>query len=293
MSKPTKKNLAASVKQRLLNRANAEIRTLQELLQYYTMERFLYRLSVSDYSRLFILKGALTLQLWDVEPRRVTKDIDLLGEQISSEEDVRQMVEEVATLPVEDDGMQYFTGTLTVQPITKNTGYPGYRVKLKGGLGKPQITLQMDIGVGDAVSPEPDLSLYPVLLDFPAPQLLVYRRETAISEKFQAMVHRAEINSRMKDYYDLWLLRRQFEFVPAELAGALHATFERRQTELPTDAAAVFTTELIESLQPLWVQYHRTHELGEETQNFREVVQAIQELLQPALDWLAESGSRS
>lgn len=291
MSSTEKKNVAASVQQRLLNRAKAEEKKHQELLQYYMMERFLYRMSVSDYSSLLVLKGALTLQIWDVQPRRVTKDVDLLGEQVGNESDVRAMIKEIIELPVEEDGMTYYPDTMTVQLITKKAGYPGFRVKLKGGLGKPQLVLQMDIGIGDAVTLEPELISYPTLLDYPEPKILVYRRETAIAEKFQAMVQLAKFNSRMKDYYDLWLLSQQFDFEPEVLGIALKATFERRETALPQTLDSLFTSDLTEALESVWKRYHRSNQLGENVQDFRAVIQGIKAMIQPALAWALKSES--
>lgn len=279
-----KKNLPASIHQRLLNTAKQSGKSLTELLLYYAMERWLYRLSVSDYADKFVLKGALTLQVWEVTPRRVTRDIDMLMYQLGSEKQLLQMLKVIASQSVPDDGLTYYVESIKIDRITKQKGYPGFRARFQAGLSKPQLYLQLDIGIGDLIHPPPQKSKYPTLLkDFPAPELKIYSRESAIAEKFEAIVKLDEVNSRMKDYYDLWLLARQFDFDTNQLATAIQLTFNKRQTVVPERTEQVFTDRLIQVLAPQWKSYIQRNNLPLTTQDFRAVVYGISNLLAPAL----------
>jgi hypothetical protein len=157
------------------------------------------------------LKGALLLRVWTGEQYRPTKDLDLLAILDKSPEELDQIFREICTLTVEDDGLVFRSETIRVRQIREDNVYGGVRVTLEARLGKIRIPLQVDIGFGDAVTPEAQQEEFPTLLDFPAPILLTYPRETAIAEKFEAIVNLGLTNSRMKDYYDIWLLSQQFD----------------------------------------------------------------------------------
>ena len=234
----TPKNVAASIHQRLLNEARRAGRPFNELLQYFAMERFLYRLSVSPHAGKFLLKGAMMLRVWGVPLSRPTKDIDLLGRTANEPEQIAGVMREVCVQPVEPDGLQFNPTSVTGQPIAEDAEYEGVRVTFRGSLGNARITIQIDVGFGDVIRPGPMAIELPTVLDFPAPRLRGYARETSIAEKFHAMVKRAQLNGRMKDFYDIWVLSRQFDFSGAVLADAIQATFSNRRTPIPADPVA-------------------------------------------------------
>ena len=244
-------NIAASVRQRLLNLARAQGRPFQEVLQFYVMERFLYRLSRSAHADRFVLKGALMLQVWESPQARPTMDIDMLGRTDNDLEAlVRQLREIMDVDSGSEDGLIFHGKALQAEAITEDADYEGVRIRGWVELDRARARLQVDIGFGDAVVPEPQRRPYPVLLDLPAPKLLCYSRESTIAEKFQAMVALGSLNSRMKDFYDIWLLSRQFRFGMAELMQAITATFDRRDTPIPK--TPLFDRDFASEKQAQW-----------------------------------------
>ncbi|RMG12191.1 MAG: nucleotidyl transferase AbiEii/AbiGii toxin family protein, partial [Deltaproteobacteria bacterium] len=235
-------NLAASVHARLLDRAKAEGRPFNELLQYYAMERFLYRLSRSEHGDRFVLKGALMLQLWGRPVTRATRDIDLLGRGASNVDYLVDVVRSCLALEVEDDGLRFDPECVTGKEIRLAANYDGVRIRCKAQLGNACVSLQIDVGFGDVITPGAQEIEYPVLLDFEAPRLLGYTPESAIAEKFQAMVVLDMANTRMKDFLDIWMLAREHEFAGDVLADAVAATFRRRQTPLPESTPLALTS---------------------------------------------------
>jgi len=228
----TKRDIGASVRQRLLNQAHEQGRPFQELLQYFVMERFLYRLSKSQFRDAFILKGALLLTAWRAPKSRPTMDIDLMGRTDNSLEHIRFVVEEICGLAVEQDGVEFREETIEIQRIKEDAEYEGARVRLTATVAKARLVVQIDIGFGDSIVPRPDEIEYPVLLAFPAPKLLAYPRETVVAEKLEAITVLGVLNSRMKDYFDLMLLSQLYEFDGTVLYRAVRATFKRRSTEV-------------------------------------------------------------
>lgn len=248
MTNKTVSNLAASVQARLQNHARATKRSFQELLQYYSMERFLYRLSTTPHRARFILKGALMLYVWDAPLARATKDLDFLGRLDNSLENLNRVVREVCSAEVEPDGMVFDPATVKTERIKEDADYEGVRVRFVGLLGKARISMQLDVGFGDVVTPAARDITYPALLDFPAPALSGYPRETVIAEKFHAMVYLRTFNSRMKDFYDVWLLARQFAFDGSVLSKAIAATFANRETAIDVEPKKLPNTECPETL---------------------------------------------
>lgn len=272
-----------SIWQKLRNLANDRQQPANEILQFYAMERLLYRLAESDYAALFILKGALTFQIWEVEPRRVTRDIDLLAEPITAE-DVRKTFTEMleADAPPKD-GVTFDISNMQVKAMHGQT-YLGFTVIIPAALGHMPVKVEVDIGQGDRVYPEPKRAEYPTLLDMPAPHLKYYTRETAIAEKVEAMHRLGQRNSRMKDFYDVWLLSRRFEFETETLRTAIYQTFERRKSELPKSVNELFSPERVEAMSPRWTQYRKKQGLEHSPATFAEVVNALHKLLSPVLD---------
>jgi len=243
-------DVAASVHARLANQARADDRPFQELLQYYGLERFLYRLSKSDYRDRFILKGALMLRVWNAPMTRPTRDIDFLGYTDNSVESLEDIIRTICALETEDDGLKFDPQSVRGERIKEDADYEGVRIKFIGLLGRARIPMQLDIAFGDVVYPAIEESAYPSLLGQPEPVLCMYPRETVVAEKFQAMVYLGTINSRMKDFYDLWLLSRRFDFDGAVLGEAISRTFANRETKIDLDPVS-FKAEFFEANQPV------------------------------------------
>lgn len=228
------KNLGASVRARLANLARASGQPFDLVLTGFAIERLLYRLSASPHAPRFILKGALLLMTWLPDPHRVTRDLDLLGFGDPTPEAMLQVFREVLAAEGQD-GVAFDIGALRVDRIREQLEYGGLRLRGTATIGGAVAPLIVDIGFGDAVEPGVVEIDYPVLLDFPGPRLWAYPPETVVAEKFQAMVALGRINSRMKDFYDIWVLSRAFAFDDDRLPRAIAATFARRKTPVPVD----------------------------------------------------------
>ncbi|HYL90478.1 MAG TPA: nucleotidyl transferase AbiEii/AbiGii toxin family protein [Burkholderiales bacterium] len=237
------RDLPASIRQRLLDLSRERGEDFQAILDRYAVERMLYRLSVSDQRREFLLKGALLFAVWFDAPHRPTRDADLLGFGEPDAERLDKFVRKLCAMPIED-GMTYEAASVRVQEIREQAAYPGLRVNLRGTLGNARCNVQLDVGFGDAVTPEPIEEDYPNLLDdLPSPRLRVYPRESVYAEKVEAIARFGIANSRMKDYFDLLALTREGAMDPAVLARAVAATFERRRTPIPDAMPLGLTAE--------------------------------------------------
>lgn len=225
------RNVGASIRQRLLNLAKARGQPLELLLTRYALERLLHRLSLSPHRERFVLKGALLLTTWFDEPHRATRDLDLLGFGDPSEDALLAVLREVMMIAV-DDGVSFDTAKLKIQPIREDLDYGGSRLSTTALLSGARIPIVVDVGFGDAVEPGAEDIELPVLLDMPSPRLRAYPLETVIAEKLHAMVTLGMANSRMKDFYDVWMLTRAFTLDPNRLRRAVDATFARRDTSL-------------------------------------------------------------
>ncbi|MDY0341193.1 MAG: nucleotidyl transferase AbiEii/AbiGii toxin family protein [Coriobacteriia bacterium] len=229
------------IRRRLKARAAELDLDFQQAVLYYAMERFLFRLSKTRWSDRLVVKGAVMLRVWDAAVARPTRDIDFLGRVDNTPEAIRGIVAECLSIQL-DDGLA-FESEIHAEPITVEDRYPGVRVKVAGDLGGARFVLRLDVGIDDAVVPDPGWVDYPVLLQDESPRILAYQPATAIVEKFQAMIEIGLANSRMKDYHDIWMLLRTLEFDGQDLADAMSATFQRRGTELPAETPAELTRE--------------------------------------------------
>ena len=228
-------NMAHSVRDRLLTLAKANGRDVNYLFQRYAYERFYYRLGKSEYSRRFILKGASLFSVWLGPMFRVTQDTDFESTLTPDHDGMRQVFAEIAGLDVPDDGVMFDAESLTVDDIKKEDKYKGVRVRMLAYIGQARINLQFDIGFGDSVYPAPVYQEYPVLLDGLHPRLKVYPQYTVLAEKLSAIVDLAMSNSRLKDYYDLWVLLGHFEFDLQLVRTAVTRTFARKELLLSAD----------------------------------------------------------
>ncbi|MCR9197263.1 MAG: nucleotidyl transferase AbiEii/AbiGii toxin family protein [Planctomycetaceae bacterium] len=236
------RNVAASVRQRLMNVSRTTKEPFDLVLTRFALERLLFRLTQSAHADRFVLKGAMLFQIWTGDVHRPTRDLDLLGSGEPEPEAFAQIFQNVCDVPVPDDGLVFDSQSVQAARMKADEQYEGLRLKLTAHMASARIPVQIDIGFGDAITPGPERTQYPAILDFPAPSLTVYPRETVIAEKLQAMVHLGIANSRMKDFYDIRSLARQFSFSGTRLAEAIAATFVRRQTELPTEAPLALTS---------------------------------------------------
>ncbi len=246
------RNIGASVRARLLDRARAERSDFQILLTRYALERLLYRLSVSRHRDRFILKGAMLFVTWVTDPFRPTRDLDLLGHGDNDAEAIAETFRAICAQPVADDGVTFDVVALTAAPIREEVEYGGVRVRTTATIAGARISIQVDIGFGDAITPAAVEIDYPVLLDAPAPHLRAYPVETVVAEKYEALVTLGVANSRLKDFYDLWVISRTFELRQAALVEAVQRTFERRGTTLPSDIPVGLTDEFAEAWAAQW-----------------------------------------
>ncbi len=235
-------NKPASVRARLLNKAKAENQDFSLVLTRYGLERLLYRLSVSSNKDNFLLKGALLFDMWFDVPHRPTRDIDLLGFGLAEEPLVHEAFREICAIEC-DDGIVFDADTIRVAEIRKEANYSGLRVILTGHLDGARSPVQIDIGYGDAVTPAPELADYPVMLtELPAPKIRVYPRYTVVAEKFEAIVSLGMANTRLKDYFDLWVLLTTQELDPELVQAAIVATLDRRKTPMPASTPIGLTS---------------------------------------------------
>ncbi|OPL11837.1 MAG: hypothetical protein AVO38_15495 [delta proteobacterium ML8_D] len=289
MTEPPHKDIAASVRHRLLANAKETGRPFNEVLQYFAMERFLYRLSQSCYADRFVLKGALMLTIWEAPLSRPTMDIDLLGTIDNDIEGMLAVTKDICTQKVHPDGITYDLTSIRGELITEDADYEGVRVRFHGSLGTAHFTLQLDIGFGDVVIPAPAVLAYPTILDLPAPELSGYSKESTIAEKFEAMVKLGALNSRMKDFFDIWLLSCQFDFEGHRLAEAIEKTFATRGTDIQSEPVALtasFADDPAKVAQ--WRGFIRKNRLTNITQAFGKVVKAIALFLGPVAESLAD-----
>jgi predicted nucleotidyltransferase component of viral defense system len=281
MKRPLK-NMADSVKARLLALSNKRGEDFQRMLDRFALERLLYRLSRSGGGDRFILKGAMLLELWREELSRPTRDLDLLGLTESTPEAVRDFFKELCVLDVEDDGLIFLPDSVEAQVIRDPAEAVGVRVTLSARLGQARMRLQTDIGFGDAVIPEPEEAEYPVLLDLPRPKLKVYPLEAVVAEKFQAMNYHGDTNSRMKDYYDLWVIGHRMPFGGRRLSQAIQATFQRRNAAIPGTVPEGLREELLIAQRTMWEGFHRKNALREPFRPFPEILAFLVSFLMPA-----------
>ncbi len=288
MTRPPR-DIAAAVRARLLRRARERGDDFQLVLTRYLNERLLYRLSQSPHAASFVLKGATVFTVWTGEPYRATRDVDLLGFGDPSEERLRAVFHDVLSADVSDDGVWFRLDSLAVGPIRADQEYGGVRVTVESGVASARVRLQVDIGFGDAITPEAVMEELPTLLESPPPRLRVYPRETVVAEKLDAMVTLGLLNSRMKDFYDLSVLSRTFAFDGALLQRAVRATFERRGTPLPSATPVALTEEFSgdAAKQAQWKAFCRKSG-GAPVGELRVVVAEIERFASPPL--LAASG---
>ena len=281
------RNVTASIHQRLLNVAREEGRPFNEVLQYYGLQRFLYRLAKSEYRDRFVLKGALMLAAWDSPVTRPTRDIDLLGRIENLPETVADAMRDICEVAMGEDGLRFDGENVSAERIIEGASYAGVRVRFTGYLGAARIPMQIDVGFGDALVPEATEVELPTILDLPPTVLLGYSRESVIAEKLQIMVALGELNSRMKDFYDVWLLATRYAFEGSVLVEAISATFSRRNTPVALPIVALGERFADEEREVAWRAFVRRNRLTQ-PETLGEALQVIRVFLHPVMSAVAE-----
>ena len=259
-----KTNLGASIRARLLNKAKVDGVDFNQILVRFALERFLYRISQSAHSEFYVLKGALLFTLWYEMPHRATRDADFLGFGASDLESIRNAFREIASIAV-SDGIVFDPSSVTVEEIRKEAGYAGVRVLIGALLDGARCKTQVDIGFGDAVTPGPIQADYPTLIDdLPAPKLRTYPIYTVVAEKFHAIALLGMANSRLKDYFDLYVIFSRESLNTKTLAQAINATFTRRGMNVPSAMPTGLTEEFVNdaSRQSIWSAFLRKNDLA-------------------------------
>ena len=293
MTKRVLRDVAASVRQRLLNLHRKTGEDFGVILSRYAIERLLYRLSRSKYAESFVLKGAMLFAVWTERLHRPTRDLDLLGHGPDSADRIASVFREIAGVDVEPDGQHFDAQQITVSDIREDQVYQGKRVKIPSRLGTARINVQVDIGFGDAVIPPPETVDYPTLLDMPAPRVRAYPREAAVAEKLQAMVALGMLNSRMKDFYDALVMSREFAFAGGRLVAAIAGTFGRRHTVFPASVPEGLSEDFGRDEDKItqWNAFLRRSRLEAPAADFAEVVEEIARFLLPPLHAASVGGA--
>ncbi len=292
MNKKAIKNIADSIRQRLLNLSRERHEEFGYTLNRFAIERFLYRFSQSRYADSFIVKGAFLFLLWNRKTHRPTRDVDLLSLEDRGIEYIAELFREICDISC-NDGLEFRKDSVQAEAIREAQAYGGVRVFIEGTLTSAKFRLQFDIGFGDAVTPDPSSIEIPSLLDLPAPRMKIYPKETMISKKYEAMVKLGIVNSRMKDFYDLWYLSDTFTFDGATLARAIQNTFRRRKTPLPEAVPMALTEEFCEDMdkKKQWKAFIGPKGLRQEALDFREIITGLRSFLIPVTDSLLTNRS--
>jgi hypothetical protein len=296
MAREPLRNVGASVRARLLQRSREERTDFQILLTRYALERLLYRLSRSEHRNRFILKGAMLFVTWVDAPFRPTRDLDLLGYGDNTPEAIGDTFRAILTQPVDDDGVAFDIAGLEAASIREDLEYGGVRVRTQATIAGARIPIQVDVGFGDAITPGPIEIEYPALLDAPAPHLRAYPIETVVAEKFHALAVRGITNSRLKDYYDLWVIANTFELQRAPLAAAIRQTFARRETALPQEKPTGLSEAYVDTWGDQWRTFLNRERMAAAPEQLATVVADLERFVLPLIeeaegDWRWKPGT--
>lgn len=282
MDKP--KNIPASIQQRLKNTARLLNRPYNEILQYYGIERLIYRISRSEYADRFVLKGALMFLVWNGFSFRPTRDIDFLGFTDNDPDAINQIFKEICRQEIQQDGLDFDPEANRSERIGPDSEYEGVRIHLRALLGQAKIALQVDIGFGDIVSPAPYLIDFPSLLNMDSPRILGYPKSSIVAEKVHAMVYLGDMNSRMKDYFDLWFLATTSTHVGRELQTAFSRTFKNRKTDIPMFIPVGLTAEFADRKQVQWRAFLKRINPISGPESFKDVIKVLADFVIPVFD---------
>lgn len=289
MTQSEVKNLPASVKARLANVAREQREDFQELLSRFGRERLLYRLSVSEYRERFVLKGALLFAYWTGAPHRPTRDMDLLSYGDPDIALLEKMFRDLCAVQVQPDGLVFQPDSVNGERIKDAEKYEGVRLHMTALLEKSRIPMQIDVGFGDRVVPAPEEIDFPTLLDFPAPHLRSYTRESMVAEKFEAMVKLGMLNTRMKDFFDVWTVSQEFAFAGETLSRAIKATFDTRGTIVPDKPPLALSPEFYDDREKIaqWKAFLNKAKLNAAGKSLAEIAEALRAFLFPVSEAVA------
>lgn len=278
------KNYGKSVHDRLLNISKSRNLSYQTIISRYIQERLLYRLSVSHYRNHFFLKGGALIYAFGGLDARPTVDIDFLGERISRDiATLTDVFKEVCAINYDPDGVTFDIESMTAEELMLNKEYNGVRIQVKASLHSMRESVSMDIGFGDVIYNGGQSLDYPVLLDEEPINLLAYSAETVVAEKFEAMIKLGLLNSRMKDFYDVYTILTGGDLNDEDLRKAIRATFENRNT-VYDDNHPLFSEEFRND--PMrnnrWKSYLKKIKSNQDLQ-FNDVVTHILQRLVPLL----------
>jgi len=288
MTKPPLKNIGASVRERLNQYARVRRENAQLVMTRYAIERLLYRLSRSPYRDQFVLKGAMLFSLWAATPYRATGDLDLLGFGENAPERLAEIFREILAFAVDDDGVVFLPETLRAAAARAADQYSGVRLDFIAEIAGARLPMHVDIGYGDAITPEAAEIDFPSLLGQPAARLKAYPPETVVAEKFQAMVELGMLNTRMKDFFDLWAIGGAFAFDGKTLTLAIQTTFERRQTAVPAQLPVALTPAFATAKGPQWAAFLRRTDIALAPEPFPEIQAQVAALVAPPARALAK-----
>lgn len=276
-------NVAASVRDRLLNQARTSGTDVQLLTIRYALERLLYRLSVSAHKDRFVLKGAMLFPAWTDDVFRPTRDLDLLGHGDNTPEALAETFREIFHQDVEEDGLVFDAEAVSARVTREEKVYSGVRIKSVVRLGTARCPVQVDIGFGDKITPEPNELDYPTILEFPAPRVCAYPHTTVVAEKFEAMVQLGLGSTQIRDFYDLTAISRLFEFDGSILAEAIRNTFTQRGTDIPADKPSALTSEFADKPESirLWRQFIEDDTMLVKDTNFGPILDEIAAFVLP------------
>lgn len=284
------KDVAASIRARLLNYAQERGDNFQRILTRYAIERLLFRLGQTDAAEHYILKGAMLFATWPEHALRPTGDLDLLGHGDPDPAAITQLFGHICQIDVPEDGIAFDATTLEVEPMREDGKYQGVRLRLRAHLARAIVPVQVDIGFGDRVYPPPSRRNFPSLLSgVPAPSILMYPPETVIAEKFEAIIRFGEANGRIKDFHDIWVTARTFAFDLAQLVEAVGGTLQRRETAFPTTMPIGLTEAfaIIVGANGLWTGFLRRTPPALQPPDFAELLEELRRFLGPVITALA------
>lgn len=294
MTKRDVRDMAASVKQRLLNVHTENNIDFNFLLTRYAVERFLHRLNRSRYKESFVLKGAMLFYAWKGEWFRSTRDLDLLGFEKNDPENLKRIFQEIcATNSEQEDGLFFVSESITTEAIMEETNYPGVKVHIAMQLGKARSILQIDVGFGDKITPGIKTINFPSVLKDRELAVRAYPVETVIAEKFEAMVSRGRENSRLKDFYDLWVIARTFPLKGSVVIRAIQATCKQRGTALLPELPLALTTKFYENKAAQWLAFINRNSLTNIPLVFSEVGEYLIAFFKPLHSAIAARDAKS
>lgn len=274
------KNLPLHIKTLLYKHAVAKSRNPDEVYMHYLCERFLYRLSKTKYSKEFILKGAWSIRIHNMPETRPTRDIDFLGFLKNDLDNLKEVFSEICLVECDFDGVKFPTEYVKVEPIMDGIGT---RVKILSELGKTKYYIPIDIGFGDSVYPNPRDEKITTMLNFEPFTLLTYPFESIIADKFDAMIKHGETVSRIKDFFDIYHLSKNYSFFGDTLLQSILTTLTHTRRSIPDDLVFLSNSFAIGN-KKTWTAFINNLNLGQKSMEFEKIVKLISDFLMPIID---------